>query len=179
MISLSLNELPQSSLLVLPAEGWEGLAATLASQINAADIYLPEDWTKPLAVKQVRELRAKAAQTPVGEKALFVIPWAHTMQRESANALLKVLEEPPAYAWFILMAETATILPTLASRVRTYAVGEGEQGQSTRYRWKEILQGYNPQDPTDRETLQKLLYLYPLIHSTVQSGLVEAAFEKR
>lgn len=43
-----------------------------------------------------------------------------TIEVEAANALLKVLEEPPAHAHFIVLAETpSSVLPTIRSRSAT------------------------------------------------------------
>ncbi|MDO5016232.1 MAG: hypothetical protein Q4E09_04415 [Eubacteriales bacterium] len=46
---------------------------------------------------------------------------ADYLNEQGQNALLKSLEEPPAYAYFILTAESASeLLPTIISRVREY-----------------------------------------------------------
>lgn len=46
-----------------------------------------------------------------------VLDGAHRLTEAAANSLLKLLEEPPAYAHLILIAPArATLLPTLASR---------------------------------------------------------------
>lgn len=52
------------------------------------------------------------------EKKLYIIEGADTLNVQSQNALLKTLEEPPAYAVFLLLAERAeAFLPTILSRV--------------------------------------------------------------
>ena len=52
-----------------------------------------------------------------GERRVFVIEAAEAMRDESQNALLKTLEEPPAYAHLILLsAEPEALLETIASR---------------------------------------------------------------
>ncbi len=54
-----------------------------------------------------------------GERRLFVIEAADAMAEESQNALLKTLEEPPAYAHLILIsAEPGGLLETVRSRCR-------------------------------------------------------------
>jgi DNA polymerase III subunit delta' len=52
-----------------------------------------------------------------GEKRVFVIEDADAMAEESQNALLKTLEEPPAYAHLLLIsAEPEALLETVRSR---------------------------------------------------------------
>lgn len=46
---------------------------------------------------------------------------AQSMSPQAQNALLKVLEEPPAYAVFLLACDSKTkMLPTILSRVTTF-----------------------------------------------------------
>lgn len=52
------------------------------------------------------------------EKEIYIIEKADTLNIQSQNALLKTLEEPPAHAVFLLLAERAeAFLPTILSRV--------------------------------------------------------------
>ncbi len=52
------------------------------------------------------------------EKKIYIIEKADTLNIKSQNALLKTLEEPPAHAVFLLLAERAeAFLPTILSRV--------------------------------------------------------------
>lgn len=73
---------------------------------------------KNLSIKQVRELRKWAIQSPFLHKYKFiVIQNAHTLTIPAANSLLKVLEEPPEDTKFILTAEYIHTLPeTIISR---------------------------------------------------------------
>ena len=51
------------------------------------------------------------------EKKIYIIEKADTLNIQSQNALLKTLEEPPAHAVFLLLAERAeAFLPTILSR---------------------------------------------------------------
>jgi DNA polymerase-3 subunit delta' len=70
-------------------------------------------------VEEVRErvIRAAAYRPFEGGKRVFVVEAAEAMRDESQNALLKTLEEPPAYAHLILLSsEPAALLETVASR---------------------------------------------------------------
>lgn len=52
------------------------------------------------------------------EKKIYIIEKADTLNIQSQNALLKTLEEPPAHAVILLLAERAeAFLPTILSRV--------------------------------------------------------------
>ncbi len=66
----------------------------------------------------------------VGRKRVYVIEQAETLNESAANSLLKVLEEPPPYAVFVLLApHPARVLPTIVSRsqmVRLRAVATPE-----------------------------------------------------
>ena len=61
---------------------------------------------------------AAAAHTPFeAPHRIFVLERADTMNDEAANALLKTLEEPPAYVVLLLLTDKLTqVLPTIASR---------------------------------------------------------------
>jgi DNA polymerase-3 subunit delta' len=61
---------------------------------------------------------AAAAHTPFeSRRRVFVLEDAHTMNDQSANRLLKTLEEPPPFAHLILLAPSPReVLPTIASR---------------------------------------------------------------
>ena len=70
-------------------------------------------------VEEVRErvIRAAAYRPFEGGKRVFVVEAAEAMRDESQNALLKTLEEPPAFVHLILLtAEPAMLLETIASR---------------------------------------------------------------
>lgn len=73
---------------------------------------------KDISVAQVRELRADAYVRPneAGRK-VYVVEGAHTMRGSAQNALLKLLEDGPPYAAFLLLAENAgNLLSTVRSR---------------------------------------------------------------
>lgn len=80
-------------------------------------------WLRPRGaqhmVEEVRErvIRAASYRPFEADKRVFVIEAAEQMRDESQNALLKTLEEPPAYVHLILLtSEPAALLETVASR---------------------------------------------------------------
>ena len=80
-----------------------------------------------LPVKQVRKASAWIRLMPAGKKKILIIENADKMQESARNAFLKILEEPPEYAVFILTTTRRTaIIPTILSRVRPYIFIERE-----------------------------------------------------
>ena len=77
---------------------------------------LPE--SDVLKIDQMRALKEAAYLKPmVGKKRVFIIENAEKMNAGAANSLLKVLEEPPAFAHLILVTDNPyIILPTIKSR---------------------------------------------------------------
>ena len=76
---------------------------------------------REIYVEQVREIIASAPILPnEAEKKVYIIRDAGTMNAAAQNALLKILEEPPAFDAFILVADNAgQLLETVRSRCVT------------------------------------------------------------
>lgn len=84
-----------------------------------------------LTVANIRKLKEDAAVFPNdGEKKVYIICDCQRMQPPAANALLKLLEEPPAHLVLLLTADDrAGVLPTILSRcipVGMFPVSEEE-----------------------------------------------------
>ncbi len=73
---------------------------------------------KILPVDKIREARTDAFLRPnEGKRKIYVIPRAQDMNENGQNALLKLIEEPPAYGVFFLLTDNAgRMLPTIRSR---------------------------------------------------------------
>ena len=73
-----------------------------------------------IAVDDVRDLGAFMHMTPaMGEWRVAIIDSADEMNRNSANAVLKILEEPPPKAVLLIVAHApGRLLPTIRSRCR-------------------------------------------------------------
>lgn len=81
-------------------------------------IWVEDKDKKTVTVDLMRQARADAFIRP-NEAAykIYVIPRAQDMRLEAQNALLKILEEPPEYAVFLLLADNPNkMLPTIRSR---------------------------------------------------------------
>jgi len=77
-----------------------------------------------IRIEDIRNMEKWLYQKPYwGQRRVVVINEAHYLNRESGNALLKTLEEPPAYAIIILVADTSTLLPTIVSRCQPVRFG--------------------------------------------------------
>lgn len=76
---------------------------------------------KPINVDQVRALRSDAYIRPnEGERKVYILEGADRMNASAQNAMLKLLEDGPAYAVFFLLAENGSaLLPTVRSRCET------------------------------------------------------------
>jgi DNA polymerase-3 subunit delta' len=76
---------------------------------------------REISVAQIRALRQEAWVLPnEGRRRVFLLPEADCLNLSAQNALLKVLEEPPAYAAFLLLGEgPGSFLPTVRSRCLT------------------------------------------------------------
>lgn len=78
----------------------------------------PAAGKRDIVVDQVRALRADAYVRPnEARRKVYLIDPASALNDSAQNALLKVLEEGPDYAAFLLIAEAAgQLLPTVRSR---------------------------------------------------------------
>lgn len=109
----------------------------LAGAGSHPDIYIaaPEDGKKNITVAQIRSLRNEAYVKPhIANGRAFIIDMADTMNEQSQNALLKVLEEPPGNTLFLLIAESkAALLDTVISRCTVLSLGVPEIDAAEEY----------------------------------------------
>jgi DNA polymerase-3 subunit delta' len=82
-----------------------------------------EDEPQGLYLAAVQQLRRRAIQRPsMAPRQVFIVARAEELvpqesSPEAANALLKLLEEPPTDTWFVLTSsEPGRLLPTIRSR---------------------------------------------------------------
>lgn len=82
-----------------------------------------------IKVDQIRDLRDWLSKSPLEVNFKIVyIKEADQMNQAAANAILKVLEEPPAEVYFILgTKERANLMPTILSRSQTYYLTQENQ----------------------------------------------------
>ncbi len=77
-----------------------------------------------IGVQEVREAVAGIYESPYfGARKVYIVTDAELLTVQAQNALLKILEEPPEYAVFLLLsAKRQAMLPTVISRCRTLAM---------------------------------------------------------
>lgn len=97
---------------------------------------------KPLLVEQVRQLRKSCFIRPnEGKRKVYIIYQADALNTSGQNALLKILEEPPAYGLFLLVTEeSVAVLETIRSRcqqLQLFPVLKAEASQWLQSRYPE------------------------------------------
>jgi len=151
------NRLPHAMIL----EGEDGLGKhTLAAIISAAaiceqsnapcgkcrvcdlvaryvhpDVCLYSPQKSTFKVDTVRTIRNDAYVMPLeAKRRVFILEHTELMNKEAENALLKVLEEPPGTAIFILLTQSSSqLLPTIRSRCITFSLQQPTFEQATEY----------------------------------------------
>ena len=74
-----------------------------------------------IPIDQIRNISRWAHRTSKGRAKVIVLERADSIKDSAANALLKILEEPPAHVTFILTTERkGGLIQTIRSRVRPY-----------------------------------------------------------
>jgi DNA polymerase III subunit delta' len=110
-------------------EAAESIAEVLEER-RKAPLYGPVDGMSAHGMATSRLIARRAGLTPVeGRRKVFILGEAERLvaqesSPEAANALLKLLEEPPAETYFVLTtAEPGRVLPTIRSRAVPLRVG--------------------------------------------------------
>ena len=90
---------------------------------------LPEEDKTAISVDQIRQMRADAYIRPnEAARKVYILEYCDRLRGEAQNAMLKLLEEGPAYACFLLLAENqGNLLVTVRSRCETLALVAEEQ----------------------------------------------------
>ncbi|HMF77641.1 MAG TPA: AAA family ATPase [Bryobacteraceae bacterium] len=80
--------------------------------------FAPDGPLRQLTIQQIRSLRERAPFKPLqGNRRVFLIDHLDRANEQSANSLLKVLEEPPEHLILMATAENLyDLLPTIRSR---------------------------------------------------------------
>jgi len=98
-------------------------------------------------IQAIREMKQDVFIRPNdGDYKIFILQDAGDMTEQAQNALLKILEEPPAYAVFILTVQNkAALLDTVLSRSAVIPLRPVELPELTEY-----LQKKHPELPKER-----------------------------
>lgn len=89
----------------------------------------PAEGKREIVADQARQLRSDAYIRPnEGERKVYLIDPAESMNPVAQNALLKVLEDGPAYTAFLLLtAQPGQLLETIRSRCETLTLPPEEE----------------------------------------------------
>lgn len=105
-----------------------------------ADLHVirPEEDSRVIKVEQARELIRQASLRPLkGNVKIFIVDQADCLNETAQNALLKTLEEPEAFTYFILIAYASeALLPTLRSRSQVIHFASGSMAVSDESGWR-------------------------------------------
>ena len=73
--------------------------------------------TAQIKMEQSQQILEFLSLQKIGRARMVIIDQAHQLNSQAANALLKILEEPPPQSFFILLSSNANaLLPTIRSR---------------------------------------------------------------
>ena len=99
-------------------EDWDVIAQTSnAPQQHRSK--KPAARTDAIGIDDIRALQERLGETSTAPFRCCIIRSVERMQAEAANALLKILEEPPASLVFLFTTQALTsLLPTVVSRMR-------------------------------------------------------------
>lgn len=105
--------------------GGAGTGKTTSARIFAKEIdseIIEIDGASNNGVDNIRELRESAKFKPINAKhKTFIIDEVHMLSTGAFNALLKILEEPPSHAVFIMCTTDPQKIPaTILSRVQRF-----------------------------------------------------------
>src|SRR4051812_22092744 len=130
LLSAALAEGPAHAYLLHgpPGVGKRDLALLFAAELlgdharvvrrSHPDLYVLEPVGDQIRIDDIRELRRDLHMRPFeAARRVYLVYGADTMNEDAADALLKDLEEPPAYAVIVLIANDVGPLPeTIRSR---------------------------------------------------------------
>ena len=104
-----------------PCESCQSCRDLIANGPGSLDVIEMDAATHGL-VDDARELRDKALFAPVSSRyKIYIIDEAHQLGPAAANALLKIVEEPPPYVVFVFATtEPEKVIPTIRSRTHHY-----------------------------------------------------------
>lgn len=117
----------------------------LATLRQDPEAVLDEGEATGIYVAAIHTIREQASKRPaMAKRAIFVVSDADRMvpqaaSQEAANAFLKLLEEPPSFAYIILATNQAeSLLPTIRSRTVSLRIPPVSEDEVTRYLTDEL-----------------------------------------
>lgn len=127
------NKIPHAILFTGPSgTGKTTIARILKKELDCADYDFVEiNAASARGIDDVREMNKNIYACPMGGKSkLFLIDEAHQLTSEAQTALLKMLEDPPSHAYFILCTtEERKLKNTIHTRCTTYKMSALDKEQ--------------------------------------------------
>ena len=149
-------KIPGTSSDVALEEVQEQYDEAVRERVEARGLYARPDGSAGIYIYVTRLLVHMASRSPaMARRKVFVIGDAERMvsqasSPEAANALLKLLEEPPADTTLILTSsEPGSLLPTIRSRVVAIRVAPVAEAPMRRFLLDEAASGTLPNEPVD------------------------------
>jgi DNA polymerase-3 subunit delta' len=150
----------------------EQAIAQVLEERRAEPLYQPQDGMATHSLASVRLLQRRAALTSVeGGPRIFIIGEADRLvaqeaSQEAANALLKLLEEPPLGSLFVLTTvEPRLLLPTMRSRAVPLRLGRLSDAEVSGF-----LKGHLKPAPSSKELDQRVALAEGSIGSALSAG---------
>lgn len=146
-----------------------------AACVKAAhpDITAIGDEQTPLTVDAIRQIREEAFLLPnESSRRVFILKDSQNMTVQAQNALLKILEEPPAHVVFLLLCRSRTqLLDTIRSRCTCVTLGPVS--------WEEALPVLKQRLPHTEETaLEEAFSLFGGYIGRIIQGISDGTFQK-
>ena len=144
----------------------------LTSKLESTYLY------QSLPISQIRNISSWAHLSSTSGKKVVIIENAEKMADSPRNALLKILEEPPADVLFVLTTEQrGAILPTILSRVRTYNFFDRTKEQQQEvinrvFHYDSVYRGKQVPD-----SINDFLKIYLPVHPTTIKNNAESFFK--
>ncbi|MFW6174121.1 MAG: ATP-binding protein [Elusimicrobiota bacterium] len=104
------------------------LARIVAKEVGAEET-IEIDSAQFRGIDTVRDIRKQSQYVPLkGNVRAYIIDEVHQMSKDAQEGMLKILEDPPEHAYFILCTtEPQKLKPTLVGRCSQYSVGPLEE----------------------------------------------------
>ncbi len=125
IVPVSMEKEHKSSDGSLSKTGWDYLSSTIAGKIESPYMPLSYSGVPTIPVEWIKEVTHAIQRGAVsGLRNVTIMSGIDIMNKESANAMLKTLEEPPPNTFvFLTTNRPEAVLPTIASRCQILRFG--------------------------------------------------------
>ncbi len=135
--AITLNEVSHAYLFIGPrGTGKTSTARILAKELEVSGVDLIEiDAASHRGIDKIREIKESVLFIPLqGKRKMYILDEVHMLTTEAFNALLKTLEEPPSYCYFILCTTEPYKIPvTIMSRCQRLLFQKASNDQLIEY----------------------------------------------